>query len=74
MVKHEGDNIYASESATASTNMRKREGFAEVLFLSLKDTMPDLHHCLPAAGSCSALGQRTALSPAVCYILPKQQR
>lgn len=51
----------------------KKRGIATVLFLSVKDTMPDLYHCLLATGPCSPSGESATLSTAVCYVLPEQQ-
>lgn len=69
--------MYTLKSATTSTNMRKREeeneSNCEALFLLVKDTLPDLYHCLPAAGPCSSSTESPALSIAVCYVLPKHQ-
>lgn len=47
----------------------RRERKAEVLFLSGKDTTPDLNHYLPAIGPCSTLEESTAPLIAVMFCL-----
>lgn len=49
--------------------LEEERGIAEVLFLSGKDTTPDLNHYLPATGPCSPLAESTALSIAVMFCL-----